>query len=273
MRITSFIHGGAWRDPRDGFDEIIPTIDKILGPDSQLYNAKFRLAGFASLNYRLSVHPAFVQDAESTPNFALRTAKHPDHLRDIWAGLSFLQDKFAFGSDYVFFGHSAGAFLNYQALLGESMLKVGGEDVAGGITSPPANVSLPVAVVGFEGIYDLCGLNDRTKGAYAEFFEPPFGTDRDWWTEASPATAKGNYKTSWGTAGKLAVLAHAPQDELVDMAELDIMEKRLKEDGVQNVLVFRDLVGGHMGVLRDGQFARVLALTIQELDKLDEKSL
>lgn len=166
----------------------------------------------------------------------------------------------------MFFGHSAGGFLNYQVLLGDSCL--GGYTDAQGKQDKFEDVHLPVAVVGFEGIYDLAGLDDRMKGTYASFIEPAFGP-RGGWDAASPATAKGNFKTGWfDKVGKLAVLAQSPDDELVDMAECDVMEKRLRDDGVGRILVFRDLAGGHFEVLRDGSFARVLKATLEELEKL-----
>ncbi|KUI71177.1 Kynurenine formamidase [Cytospora mali] len=253
-----FVHGGAWRDPRATFNEAEPTINALLDPSSptthHLPSARTRVAGFASINYRLSPHPSFAQDLATTPAFAARTARHPDHLDDVLSGLRFLQARFGFGGGYVLFGHSAGACLSYQALLGG-----GGGDVA-----------LPVAAVGLEGIYDLVGLDERMGGAYSSFIEAAFGTDREGWRGASPATAEGSFGGWSGGAGRLAVLAHSPDDELVDMPEVDAMERRLRGDGVSNVLVFRDLKGGHFDVLNDGSFARVLVETLRELERLDK---
>lgn len=270
--IKRFIHGGAWRDPRATFNEVEPTTAALLDPahPHHLPHAASRIAGIASLNYRLSPHPQFAQDLDHTPDFATRTARHPDHLVDVLHGLRFLQGKFGFGSDYVFFGHSAGGFLNYQVLLGRSCYL----DVAGDGGRRQASfdddVALPVAVVGFEGIYDLTGLDARMKGVYSSFIEGAFGP-RSGWDAASPATAAGTFRT-WsegGGVGKLAVLAQSRDDELVDMPECDKMEARLRRDGVANVLVFRDLAGGHFEVLQDGSFARVLKETWLALERLD----
>lgn len=192
---------------------------------------------------------------------------------DVLSGLRFLQKRFGFGSEYVFFGHSAGGFLNYQVLLNRTAC-LGGDDDAD-TKDTFADVELPVAVVGFEGIYDLAGLNTRMKGTYAGFMEAAFGpntTSGQEWDIASPATnKKASFKSDWlDKGGKLAVLAQSPDDELVDMAECDVMEKRLREDGIpeDRLLVFRDLKGGHFEVLRDGSFARVLKATLDELAKL-----
>ncbi|KAJ0116141.1 hypothetical protein J7T55_005087 [Diaporthe amygdali] len=258
-----FIHGGAWRDPRSTFSEAEPTINTLLDPSSQWHipDAPSRVAGFASINYRLSPHPSFSQDTATTPSFATRSARHPDHLVDVLSGLRFLQRRLGFvDGGYVLFGHSAGAFLAYQALLGPECLTGGGES---------SGVSLPAAVVGFEGIYDLVGLDGRMGGGYAGFMEAAFGTDRDAWRHASPATAGGNFRDWADREGpRLAVLAQSVGDELVDMPEVETMERRLKEDGVQNLLVFKDLKGGHFDVLNDGSFARVLVKTLEELDRL-----
>lgn len=170
------------------------------------------------------------------------------------AGLRFLQQRLGLGSDYVLFGHSAGATLAYQALLDPAAA---------------ADVALPAAVVGFEGIYDLVGLDGRMGGGYAGFIEGAFGKERTAWRDASPATAPGSYGAWAGQKGpRLAVLAHSADDELVDMPEVETMEKRLRGDGVRDLLVFRDLKGGHFDVLNDGSFARVLVKTLEELGRL-----
>ncbi|ROW16019.1 hypothetical protein VPNG_02660 [Cytospora leucostoma] len=271
-----FIHGGAWRDPRSTFDEAQPTINALLDNADPSTSVRSRIAGFASINYRLSPHPSFAQDPATTPAFASRAARHPDHLADVLAGLRFLRGRLGLvgdDDDYVLFGHSAGAFLSYQVVLQQHAGDGDGDDGGGGGAVP-----LPAAVVGFEGIYDLVGLEGRTGGAYAGFIEAAFGTDRRVWAEASPATAPGSF-AGWsslssssspsGGGGRLAVLAHSPDDELVDLAEVDALEGRLRRDGVPNVLVFRDLKGGHFEVLNDGSFARVLVRTLEELERLN----
>lgn len=225
-------------------------------------DAPSRIAGFASLNYRLSPHPAFAQDTGTTPSFAARAARHPDHLDDVASGLGFLQRQLGFGGgDYVLFGHSAGAFLAYQALLGPAIRSQPG---SGGDFAPPA------AVVGFEGIYDLVGLDGRMGGGYAGFIEAAFGEDRNGWRDASPATAAGSFGEWAGQKGpRLAVLAHSADDELVDMPEVGTMEERLRRDGVRDMLVFRDLKGGHFDVVSDGIFAKVLIRTLEKLARLE----
>lgn len=263
----SFIHGGAWRDPRETFNAIEPTLNSLLSSNSphHLPNPSTRIAGIASLNYRLSPYPeAFAQSPAHTPSFATRSACHPDHLIDVLSGLRLLQKEFGFGEDYVLAGHSAGAFLSYQVLVREACL--------GASTDKFADVVSPAAVVGLEGIYDLKGLDKRKGGAYAGFMRAAFGPDEDGaWDAASPATTKGgDYRRDWAEHGKpeskLAVLVHAEDDELVDMAECDAMESRLRQDGVKRVMLVKDLTGGHYGALKKGEIARVLRDVWGELE-------
>lgn len=265
-----YIHGGAWRDPRMDLESAVPGINKLLGKEtSPLPDPQARIAGFASLNYRLSPHPVRTQDPASVPGFARRNARHPDHLRDVWAGLALLQSKFAFGSNYVLYGHSAGATLAYQVLMGAAVLQaVGGG--GGGIAERPAGVALPAAVVGFEGIYHMAALNRRMGDAYRSLFAGAFGDDEARWTAASPAAFGGSYSENWGgAAGRVAVLAHSPRDELIDMLEVGLMEDRLKEEEGLRVLVYRDLDGLHDEIVEDGKYiARVLGQTLQELDQI-----
>jgi hypothetical protein len=75
------------------------------------------IAGYASIDYRLSAHPAYPQDAGNTPKTSLREARHPDHLDDVCSAIVFLMDKFDFGSNYILVGHSCGASLSFQAVM------------------------------------------------------------------------------------------------------------------------------------------------------------
>lgn len=257
----------------------MPGINHLLSagaPGSGLAAGSKHIAGFASLNYRLSPHPAFPQDRETTAPSHLRVARHPDHLRDVQAALLLLHEKFgvgAAGMPYVLYGHSAGATLALQVVMGEGAIPAGdGAAASGGaaVVSAPAGIPMPVAVVGFEGVYDLRGLNDRKGGAYGTLWAGAFGPDERGWDVASPARFRGGFKERWGKAGKLVVLAYSPEDELVDMGEIDAMEKTLREDGV-HILTYRDLKGGHDEVVVDGRYvARVMDQTIEELHRLEK---
>lgn len=135
-----------------------------------------------------------------------------------------------------------------------------------GVPSPSAlPFPLPAAVVGFEGIYDLNGLDRRKDGNYTGFMAAAFGDDRAAWDLVSPALFRG-YADAWsGVPKHLAVVAHSPEDSLVDMDEAIVMDQALRESGVP-ALLFKDLTGDHDVVRQEGvHTARVLVKTIETL--------
>ncbi|KAI7671382.1 hypothetical protein KC318_g3530 [Hortaea werneckii] len=95
-----YIHGGAWRDPE---------IDSTSFTQAQNLLLQSReidqIAGFASINYRLSPYPSHPH-SPSNPSDPARNAHHPDHLNDILDALRHLQDTFSFGTRYLLVGHS-----------------------------------------------------------------------------------------------------------------------------------------------------------------------
>ncbi|KAJ9134601.1 Kynurenine formamidase [Pleurostoma richardsiae] len=257
-----YIHGGAWRDPRTDAASFIPTITSLLSSSPSPSSSR-RIAGFASLNYRLSPHPSYPQDPAATPPRDLRAAAHPDHIRDVRAGIALLQRRFGFGSRYLLAGHSAGATLALQVPMGAAFA-AGGDD-----GSPAAEVVPPAAVVGLEGIYDMPALDARMGGEYRPLFARAFGDDEAAWAEASPARFGGRFGEALG--GGLVVLAWSPGDELIDAGEIDSMERRLREEEEKglSVVALRDLKGLHDEIVEKGsEVARVLKQTIEELDKL-----
>ncbi|RMY50255.1 hypothetical protein D0864_14589 [Hortaea werneckii] len=106
-----YIHGGAWRDPEIDSTSFLPT--QTLLSQSRAID---QIAGFASINYRLSPYPSHPR-IPSHPADPARTAHHPDHLSDILAALRHLQDAFGFGTRYLLVGHSCGATLAFQAAM------------------------------------------------------------------------------------------------------------------------------------------------------------
>jgi hypothetical protein len=96
---------------------------------------------------------------------------------------------------------------------------------------PPRLRAKPTAIVGVAGIYDLRRLVDthRTISAYREFVEGAFGRDDMLWDAVSPAQMIGSrgIEGGWKT-GRLVVLAHSPDDELVDKGQLEVMQDALR---------------------------------------------
>lgn len=205
------------------------------------------IAGFISIDYRLSPHPEFPEESA--------TAKHPDHLEDVWSALNYVQDKYELSENYILVGHSAGATLAMQLLMSNDILP-----------SHPKG-PLPSAIIGVSGIYDLVGLNDRYNGGYAGFIGSAFGDDKAGWDKASPAKFGSGFKDNWPT-GKLALLAWSPEDGLIDEPEIDNMATLLMKQGVA-LEINKDLRGEHDYVWQDGsQIARLVITTLHHLRRI-----
>ncbi|KAF8459006.1 Alpha/Beta hydrolase protein, partial [Terfezia claveryi] len=136
-----FIHGGAWCDPTQTKTQGHAVLTHLL--------TRFPLLNAASIDYRLSPHPAHAAVGE--------TVNHPAHLEDVQAALKFLNDTYQM-RNYILIGHSAGATLCFQ-ILG---------------SGTPCTELLPKAVIGLAGIYDLRGLVEEYPD-YRGFVEGAFG--------------------------------------------------------------------------------------------------
>ncbi|EEU44667.1 uncharacterized protein NECHADRAFT_84673 [Fusarium vanettenii 77-13-4] len=245
-----FIHGGGWRDPRNTEDDFAESIKRtVISGAVALEDIK----GFISIDYRLSPHPEFPHDSANKTE--ARDAKHPDHLEDIWSALNFLQGKYKLAEDYILVGHSAGATLAFQLLMGDDVL------------ASHAQAPLPIAIIGVSGIFDLVGLNERFGGNYAGFISSAFGEDQTAWNKASPARFSSSFKDRW-TGGKLTVLAWSPEDTLIDGPEIDNMAALLTKQGI-DVQVLKDLRGEHDFIWQDGsQIARLIITALHQLRRL-----
>ncbi|KAG9255297.1 Alpha/Beta hydrolase protein [Emericellopsis atlantica] len=248
-----YIHGGAWRDPKITHLTFLPTVDQLLSAGRLPPNS---IAGFASIDYRLSPHPDHPQDPAATPTSELRQARHPDHIRDVQAALRFLSREHGVKEDkYILVGHSAGATLAMQLLMDPSSRAP---------ERAEEHVPLPAAIVGVSGIYDLVGLDERHDGNYTGFITSAFGSDRKIWDVASPVNFTGNFQTNWPNA-KLAVLAWSREDTLIDEPEIDKMAAKLIKDRL-NVSVTKSLTGEHDDVWGSGQqLARLIVLTLAQI--------
>ncbi|PVH76926.1 alpha/beta-hydrolase [Cadophora sp. DSE1049] len=242
-----YIHGGAWRDPTITDTSFLPTIRHLYSPSQPLSTHSLinsNITAFASLSYRLSPHPQHPQPP-STPPTSLRSATHPDHLLDILTGISFLQSKYHFGSNYLLIGHSCGATLAFQSIIRDQLL-----------TSVPPSITFqnPEIVVGVAGIYDMRVLRDNNSHpAYQEFLVSAFGDDEKDWDKASPANAKYDFSKSWPEA-KTVVVVSSSGDELVDEAQIGCMGKRLESlRGNAKVRVLKGFLGqNHDGIWEQG---------------------
>ncbi|KAI1754603.1 alpha/beta-hydrolase [Xylaria castorea] len=284
-----YVHGGAWRDPRVAHETFAPAIDHILGTSPPTATASgsgaAAIAGFASIDYRLSPHPQFPQDPATTPADQYRGARHPDHLDDVRSALVFLQRTYGFGSNYVLIGHSAGGALAFQ-LLATSPLSSSASASTPHAATAPATTSagtrqaeyplLPAAVVAFEGLYDFTGVNERFGGAYASFFRSAFGDDPEGWDAAAPISFSGRYAERW-VGGEFFLLGWSTDDTLVDGPEADNMARRLidvdgfvegdgSSTGEKKLLLLKDLRGDHDEIWQRGEeVARMVWIALRKL--------
>lgn len=128
----------------------------------------------------------------------------------------------------------------------------------------------PLAVLGIEGLYDLPALvkyhDDLKQPIYHNFVESAFGPNATNWAAASPTNA--DYKSSWQD-GKLAVVAHSHEDELVEWDQPELMMKALSSQGFGDSGNRRgkliELKGKHDQVWSNGtEVARAIEWTIKE---------
>lgn len=250
-----FIHGGAWRDPKQTSRDILPALEHLAGRHTGIL-------GIASINYRLSPHPEHPAEPGS-PDEAARSAVHPAHLHDVIAGISWLQRSYDFRANYILVGHSAGATLAFQAVMG---IWHGNSEAADSHVPPEG-------IAGVCGIYDLSLLvkTHTEHHIYRDFVERAFGQDPSKWDAASPAVS-GWFATSWPLA-KAAVLAASQDDELVDFVQTKAMAERLHDQRPpalhwENVT----LRGSHNEVVAGGaQLANAIVKCLSMVSK-DEKT-
>ncbi|KAF2862696.1 alpha/beta-hydrolase [Piedraia hortae CBS 480.64] len=252
-----YIHGGAWRDPDINAASLGPAQEILLRSE-----VVRQIAGFASINYRLSPYldSPYQQTSSADP---AHNAMHPDHINDVLQALLYLQEKFSFDKRYILVGHSCGATLAFQVAMkccwGQSGLNERG-------------VKPPIAILGVEGLYDLPGLvnNHSQTPAYKDFISTAFGLDTSVWAAASPVN--GRYCESW-TEGRLAVIAHSHQDEMVELDQSISQLSALRRSGfgetnVDRKLKFIELSGQHDQVWHEGtELARAIQLTLHLLIK------
>ncbi|KAI7569581.1 hypothetical protein KC317_g3205 [Hortaea werneckii] len=264
-----YIHGGAWRDPEIDSTSFLPT--QTLLSQSRAID---QIAGFASINYRLSPYPSHPR-SPSSPSDPARNAHHPDHLTDTLAALRHLQDAFGFGTRYLLVGHSCGATLAFQAAMMHHHHS----------SSP---ITPPLALLAVEGLYDLPALvaNHADAPAYQNLVTNAFGPDPSDWAAASPAIALQHSLPSPSSSRhqplpqpQLIALAHSRQDELVEWQQVDLMHAALKKaagfDEVEGEagrrLKLIELHGGHDEVWREhggGELARAVGEVLQVVRRM-----
>ncbi|KAH7046804.1 hypothetical protein B0J12DRAFT_668528 [Macrophomina phaseolina] len=250
-----YIHGGAWRDPLVTSSALSPALTHLLSSSSSASVSSSsasvssssssspptrplaHIAGFASLNYRLSpypqhpTHPSLAPTTSIPARHAGRNVTHPTHVDDVAAALRWLRREYGVGGtaadggkarDWAVVGHSCGATLAWQLL--DGWLESADER---------DRVAAPVGVVGLCGLYNLPLLaeNHADVAAYEEFLQSAFGGDESVWLRASPTQMGARFGPEKWRAGRVVVLGASPDDQLVEGMQRDVMVRALEERG------------------------------------------
>lgn len=227
-----YVHGGAWRDPLVTSSSFAPTIQELVAKHSTIFP---KVAGFASINYTLSPLPTDAA-ASKEPGYIFepsRTGKHPDHIVDVLTGISFLQSRAGFGSDYVLLGHSCGATLAFQVAMSHSKW---------GPRATALHAPKPKAIVGLNGLYDMPSViadpGDKhavLKPVYESFTRLAFGDDEKVWNEISPISVS-DWKTEW-KEGTKAIFVQSHEDSLVPYQQTETMRNMLSKSKAEALVI------------------------------------
>ncbi|OBT43356.1 hypothetical protein VE00_05755 [Pseudogymnoascus sp. WSF 3629] len=240
-----FIHGGAWRDPLIDSTSFKLTIDILTQTAAP---ATAPIAGYASLNYRLSPYPSHPTSPSSSGDKS-RTAIHPEHLDDVTTALLVLEKTYRINGRYLLAGHSCGATLAFQLP----------ETSAGGEKMP-----LPLGILGSEGIYDIPSLLSRNQHPiYREFITSAFGPTPSTWSSASPLLARPGSKL-WEKTPVL-IISHSEEDEYVEKAQsLDMLERIREVKGGEGQAVYVKAEGRHDEIHEKGtEMARIVGTGVK----------
>lgn len=194
-------------------------------------------------------------------------------MQDIAQGIRFLEKEYGV-KRWIGMGHSCGATMLLQ--------HVSGNDLDNGTGGPEALILTA-------GIYNIPLLlrnhspptcPENVSKIYADIIQGAFGSTPSVHQSVSPVA--GRYGTETWSNGKLIVLAHSYNDEMVERAQRDVMCVALDREGwsivmedgdeeasVQEgrrVLEIRDIKGPHDFVWEDGeQGAKLIAEVVERL--------
>jgi len=272
-----YVHGGYLRDPTVTSSSFHPALNQLVS-SHQFSDIRPHVAGYVSIDYRLSPHPNHPQDPDTTSKYELRDAEWPDHLEDVVRAIAHLQQNYGFGRRYLLVGHSVGATMALLAIL----------------TTLPAGVDVdiepPMVVLGVCGIYDFPRLHSVFP-EYQELTTNAIPNEEDQ-RKASPALyPKATYEEAWlrgeddkdkGERGKrkrTAVLAHSRSDGLVDWSQVEVMKGVLDAhqdggDGETGGIDVRllEIKGAHDEVWAQGdELAKAVAQAVKEMIKLEQE--
>lgn len=247
------VHGGAWRDPVLGAASIEPTVAHAFADGGE----SSPILAVASLNYSLTQFPTHpgdpydaVKDHHADP---AREAEHPDHVHDVYRGLTLLRALGLEDRSYILSGHSCGATIAFQAAL-QSPDYYGLRDV---VDAPQ-----PAAILGLNGLYDLPALVDGLGAShemlrhdYAMMLSNAFGSDRNAWALASPARFEPERiaeRVAETGAPRVVLIDQSTDDQLVPMNQRDRLVANLSAVKGWQVELGRRCVGKHAAPWQQG---------------------
>jgi kynurenine formamidase len=253
-----FIHGGGWRDPEIDSKSFFATTNKLLSDDK--YAAILpHIQAFVSIDYRLTKYPQHPTHPSKEDDKS-RNAIHPDHLNDVKAALRYVVKKWG-NKKFVFVGHSVGATLALQSFALKDVATVSEATLKGDKPKEESNPNptavpvsdkaqpspiFPSALIGVSGLYALDKFVDVSSGERPEFIKDAFTDDVDL-KSVSPTSF--DY-AAWKAAGGVALLAHSPEDGLVEASQVIAMRETLVDQEVPGRLL--QATGAHDDIWAEG---------------------
>lgn len=256
------IHGGAWRDPNNTYNDFKDMISHI---QNNQYAAKYNLI---AMNYRLSPE-----------------VKHPFHLWDVLEGLQFLVQNYDIHKILIA-GHSVGATLMLQLLDYNKILDTGFqilvEDLKADKNRTETDLHVPLkkerilmneameklqlrTFCFIDGIYDITQLISEYGCPYESFVNNAFSSPEQYAeaTQLSSSTVDVGSPFSYNThlanvRNKLnLVILQSNKDELLSMRQTNLFIEYLTQKNL-NFKPFVGEWGGHEHVYRHEDVANIV---------------
>lgn len=181
-----FVHGGAWRDPSNTFDDFLSLTTMLRQTEA---NTKFNFIG---INYRLSPE-----------------VKHPFHLLDVVDALEMLRRDFGV-KECLLVGHSVGATLLMQLANPTKILLLAGVENT-------RNSSVEIrGMIFVDGIYDIVDLIAEYGKPYEEFVLEAFVNAESY---SNACQVSWNSEEHFGIGNTLIVIIHSVEDELLSLRQ------------------------------------------------------
>lgn len=225
-RTIVLIHGGAWRDPNNTYDDFLPLCQHLTHTKKDCYN-------LVGINYRLS------------PDI-----KHPAHLLDVITALLWIQ-KHTPSQFILLVGHSVGAtlilqLLNYKQILGQTH------------SSIPVDPTFCVDTVYFvDGIYDIPQLIEEYGDGYKEFVLCAFSIEENYINATQLSMAD---PPKLAHIPRKVVICQSKQDELLSENQTNLFIRYLTKYGI-NFVYLHENWGLHEEVYRRKELADLILKT------------